>query len=223
MLSPRPHMAIKRTDMLRSNDAAKFWRWFEERQDDFRFFREMEQEQIVEVFDELTERLHRYCTSLFFEMRINENNEGELIITANCDEDFFDDAEYLVEKAPELDYWTFTALIPADEGGEGIEYEDLELSPDEMWFTAIEDPETPEKLNLAVHMQNYDLLKLNEHLDTAVFLLLQSLLGEKAFAQYINVYIMTELPSDDPVEEGFPELNTLPEYIAALRAEWERR
>jgi hypothetical protein len=216
-------MAIKGQDMLRSNDATKFWQWFEERKDDFRFFREMEQEQIVEVFDELTERLHLYCTSLFFEMRINENNDGELIVTANCDEDFFDDAEYLVEKAPAIEHWTFTALIPADEGGEGIEYEDLELSPDEIWFTAIEDPETPEKLNLAVHMQNYELLKLNEHLDTAVFLLLQSVLGEKAFAQYIHVYIITELPSEDPVEEGFPELNALPEYIATLKEEWQRR
>ncbi|MCF6405122.1 hypothetical protein L3C95_19625 [Chitinophaga filiformis] len=204
--------------MLRSNDAAKFWRWFEEKSEDFRFFREMDPEECEELFGELTERLHLYCTSLFFEMRSDVNNEGELIITAEGDEDFFDDAEFLVSKAPTIDHWTFTALIPAEEDNEGIEYEDLDLSPSEMWFTAIEDEKHPDKLNLVIHFKDYELIKQSEHLDTAIFLLLQSVLGEKMFAQYINVYAITELPGD-PEEDGYPELSTLPEYIAAMREE----
>jgi len=203
--------------MLRTNDAAKFWRWFEEKSDDFRFFREMEPEECEEIFEELTERLHLYCTSLFFEMRINTINEGELIITAEGNEEFFDDAEFLVSKAPEIDHWTFTALIPADEDQEGIEYEDLDLIPSEIWFTAIEDEDDPEKLNLVIHFRDYDVVKLSEHLDTAIFLLLQSVLGEKAFAQHINVYTTSELPGEP--EEGFPVLETLPEYIAAMTKE----
>jgi hypothetical protein len=207
--------------MLRSNDAAKFWRWFEEKSEDFRFFREMEPEECEELFEELTERLHLYCTSLFFEMRINTINEGELIITAEGIEEFFDDAEFLVSKAPEVDHWTFTALIPADEDSEGIEYEGLDLIPSEIWFTAIEDEDTPDKLNLVIHFSDYDLVKQNEHLDTAIFLLLQSVLGEKMLAHYINVYVMTELPGD-PVEDGFMELSSLPEYIAAMTEEREK-
>ncbi|UPK66675.1 hypothetical protein [Chitinophaga filiformis] len=204
--------------MLRSTDAAKFWRWFEEKSDDFRFFREMEPEECEEIFEELTTRLHLYCTSLFFEMRINIENEGELIITAEGNEAFFDDAEYLVSRAPVIDHWTFTALIPAEEDNEGIEYEDLDLSPSEMWFTAIEDENQPEKLNLVIHFRDYELVKSSEHLDTAIFLLLQSLLGEKMFARYINLYTMTDLPGDT-AEGGYPELNSLPEYIAAMKGE----
>ncbi|SDF52504.1 hypothetical protein [Chitinophaga filiformis] len=207
--------------MLRTNDAAKFWRWFEEKSDDFRFFREMEPEECEEIFEELTERLHLYCTSLFFEMRINTINEGELIITAEGNEEFFDDAEFLVSKAPEIDHWTFTALIPADEEHEGIEYEDLDLTPSEMWFTAIEDEDMPEKLNLVIHYRDYEFVKQSEHLDTAMFLLLQSVLGEKAFAQYINIYTMTELPGD-PEEDGYPALETLPEYIASMANEGKK-
>ncbi|SHN40425.1 hypothetical protein [Chitinophaga sp. CF418] len=207
--------------MLRSNDAVKFWRWFEEKGDDFRFFREMDPEECEEIFGELTERLHLYCTSLFYEMRINTNNEGELIITAEGDEEFFDDAEFLVSKAPAIDRWTFTALIPAEEDNEGIEYEDLDLSPSEMWFTTIEDEDQPQKVNLVIHFKDYELVKRSEHLETAIFLLLQSILGEKMFAQYINVYTMTELPGD-PVEDGFSELSSLPEYLAAMKEEREK-
>jgi hypothetical protein len=205
--------------MLRSNDAAKFWLWFEERCDDFRFFREMEQDEIVEVFDALTDRLHMYCTSLYFEMRIDEYNEGELVITANCDHDFFDDAEYLVEKAPVLEHWKFTALIQPDVNGGTIEYEDLELSAAEMWFSAVEDRDIPEKLNIIVHVLNYDNMKLNENLDDAVFVLLQSLLGERAFAENINVYTVGDMP-DDPEEDQYPRLDTLPQYIASFK--WEK-
>lgn len=203
--------------MLRSNDAAKFWRWFEDNCDDFRFFREMDPVECEEIFEELTERLQLYCTSLFFEMRIDDNNNGELIVTANCDEDFFDDAEYLVAQAPEIEHWSFTALIPADNDGEPIEYEDLELSPSEMWFTAIEDEEMPEKLNLVILMKDIEMIKESEHLETAIFLLLQSILGEKAFARYINLYTLSDMPDDFPMD-GFPELNTLPEYIASMKS-----
>lgn len=206
--------------MLRVNDAAKFWRWFEEKSDDFRFFREMEPEECEELFESLTERLHLYCTSLFFEMRINAINEGEFIVTAEGVVEFFDDAEFLVSKAPEIDHWTFTALIPADEDNEGIEYEDLDLIPSEMWFTAIEDADMPDKLNLVIHFMDYDLVKMNEHLDTAIFLLLQSVLGEKMFAQHINVYTTSELPGDP--DEGFPVLDRLPEYIAEMKKEGKK-
>jgi len=204
--------------MLRRNDAAKFWYWFEEKADDFRFFREMEQEEIVEIFDELTDRLHMYCTSLYFEMRIGEDNDGELIVTANCDDEFFDDAEYLVERSPVLEHWKFTALIQADPDGGSIEYEDIELNAEEMWFTAIEDADTPEKLNIVVHLLDYEIMKLNENLDDAVFVLLQSLLGERCFAENINVYIVRDLPAD-PDDNDFPTLDTLPDYIEYLKAE----
>ncbi|MBW8687105.1 hypothetical protein [Chitinophaga rhizophila] len=205
--------------MLRSNDAARFWKWFEVRRDDFRFFREMDQDEIVALFDELTEKLHQYCNSLFFEMRVNEQNEAEMVITANCDEAFFDDAEYLVSQAPVLDRWTFTALIqPDNENGGSIEYGDLELVASEMWYTAVEDPDTPDKLNILVHVQDYELLKENENLDDAVFILLQSLLGERTFASNISVYLVRELPEGEMAED-FPTLDTLPLYIEFLNAQ----
>jgi hypothetical protein len=165
--------------MLRSNDAARFWKWFEERNEGFRFFREMNHEEIVQLFDELTEKLHLYCNSLYFEMRVDEQNVGELVITANCDEDFFDDAEYLVTQAPQISRWKFTALIQADAEGSSIEYADLELTAEDMWFTAVEDPDLPEKLNLVVHIDNYEDLKDNEHLDDGVFILLQTIIRRK--------------------------------------------
>lgn len=204
--------------MLRSNDAARFWNWFEERNEDFRFFREMDQEEIVSLFDELTEKLHLYCTSLYFEMRVDEQNQGELVITANCDQEFFDDAEYLITQAPEINKWTFTPLIQADDDGGSIEYGDLELIAEDMWFTAVEDPDLPEKLNVVVHVSDYEYLKENENLDDAVFILLQSLLGEKSFAENINVYIVRDLPEPSAADE-FPTLDTLPAYIAYLKSE----
>lgn len=210
--------SYKTRNMLRSNDAAKFWKWFAERNDDFRFFREMEQDEIVALFDELTERLHLYCTSLYFEMRVDELSGGELVITANCDESFFDDAEYLVSQAPEMERWKFTALIQADPDSARIEYADLELSAEDMWYSAVEDTEQPEKLDIVVHIDDYENLKLNEHLDDAVFILLQSLLGEKSFAENVNIYIVRELPEGLPVSD-FPTLDTLPAYIAYLKSE----
>ena len=94
---------------------------------------------------------------------------------------------------------------------ETIEYEGLELHPENIWFIPLDSKEEPHKFGVRIYLENYDEAE-DEKFFSAVNYLLEKLLGEKDNALIIQYMEVSGIPA--PTQEGelFP-LEDLPSYI----------
>jgi hypothetical protein len=189
-----------------------FWEWFREHCRSYLNIDDLEEDVKEQLLDELLEHLHQYCDQLYFEIGETPAGKPELIVTAEGKTDFFNQVEYLVNSAPVIDDWLFTAFIQPLGGGNVIKYEDVELKTDEMWFLPLENKSKPASIGIKVCMPDYDRAKESEWFEAAVYKVLDTVLGEKSFALDIDHVGYGKLP-DEPAESGMIELAELPAYL----------
>jgi hypothetical protein len=188
----------------------QFWDWFKDNEAKYFFLNQINDDNEKErLLDEFLEHLHIYCDKLFFEVGGYPNEKQDLIITAEGNMDFFDKVESLVKQAPQLEYWNVIAFKPVMEDCT-TEYNDIKLDPKAMWFIPLNNKTSP-KIGLRVYVGNYN--STNEkHFLTAVYLVLDNILGEKSNALDIGYVEIESLPSI-PEREELIELTKLPRYI----------
>lgn len=132
-----------------------------------------------------------------------ETDKSELIITANGNPEYFNQAIKLVDNAPIVKNWKFTAFIQPtsviDKIINGLDepyiFQDITLKTSELNFSALDYDEEKSKLCLIVYLKNYTLHCDNKTLQQAIFTIMQDLLGEKSFSQNIN-FVQLAHPSD---------------------------
>ena len=88
---------------------------------------------------------------------------------------------------------------------------DLKLNTEDMWFLPLSNDKT-KGLGIRVFFSNQDLLKDTETLTPLLYKMLDTIVGEKAFALNIQ-YVDSGLLTYDPEEEGLHSILELPEYI----------
>lgn len=91
-------------------------------------------------------------------------------------------------------------------------YEDVRLSPQEMWFLPMESAEHPHELGLKIYISDYDISKKDTFLQ-ASFQVIDAIFGEKSAALDIRHVEIDRLP-ENPEKQGLIEFRELPEYIA---------
>jgi hypothetical protein len=113
---------------------SQFWNWFESRNQAFLNINNegLSQRKKDALLDEMQEHLHKYCDYLYFEVGGKLNEENELIITAEGNSEYFKRLEDLIDNAPAIENWTFTAFIQPTDSSE-IEFEDVELKLADLW------------------------------------------------------------------------------------------
>jgi len=192
----------------------QFWDWFKENEAKFYFLGQVDDEDEKEsILDDFLANLHLYCDKLYFEIGGYPNEKQDLIITAEGNTDFFDNVEYLVKQAPQLEYWNVIAFKPAVEGGI-IEYNDIRLESETMYFIPLGN-KSSQKIGLRIYVNNYNTTK-EKDFSTATYLMLDNILGEKSNALNIGYVEVEGLPSISEREELI-ELIKLPRYI-----EWKK-
>jgi hypothetical protein len=195
-----------------ANAALQFWACFEKNSKAFLFIHEMDIDVKDRLLKELRLKLELYCDGLGFEICLDNDDAPELIITAVGDMMYFDDVTYLVDAAPNIDNWIFVEFIYAKEEGTPLFYEDIELFPEEIWFSASKNKKHPGFIDLCLYVRGIESLRDSEHFEDAIVLLLLKTLNELVFAGRIGIIDLTELP-DDPEEEGLRNLVGLLEYV----------
>ncbi len=163
------------------------------------------------LLSEFEERLHHYCDKLFFEIGGAPGEDQEIIITAEGDTDYFDRVEQLINDAPSIDGWKFIAFKQPMPGHFKSAWDDLELNTEDMWFLPLSNSKNAD-LGISVVFKNYEFIKDNEILDTLVYKMLDTIIGEKSFAFDI-AYVETGQQPDDPEEMGMFPILELPGYI----------
>lgn len=188
----------------------EFWDWFKLNEARYFFLGQVTDEIERERYlDELLEHLHLYCEQLYFEVGGAQEGNRDLIITAQADVRFFDDAELLVAHAPNLEHWNFIALKPAT--GEGVvKYGDARLDADLMYFDPLEN-KSSQKIGLRVYVENYNVAD-HDSFTAAAWILTDSLLGEKSSAMDIGYLEVVGLQPTSDKEKLIP-FAKLPRYV----------
>jgi hypothetical protein len=196
-------LTVSGTTMATEND---FWQWFVKHQSSIEAFDEHNQH----ILDELLVQLHNYNDQLYLELSTN-TVENELVITAEGDPAQFDSVRQLVAKAPALKNWTFTAFMPAMGFDFISTYEGVDYDPDHLWFMPLENESDPSAFGIRVGIKDFD-EKAHQHSEAAIWIILNTALGELACAEDIHYMETTALP-EHPEKAGFIELVELPDYL----------
>ncbi|SNB43706.1 conserved hypothetical protein [Flavobacterium psychrophilum] len=147
-----------------------------------------------------------------------KTNKSKMIITANGNLDYFYQVVNLVDNAPQLKNWKFTAFIqPSSEIEKIISgldepyfFKDITLKASELKFTALDYDEEKSRLDLIIYLKNYALHCDSKTLQQAVFIVIQDLLGEESLFQNINLVQLAQMPDND---NGLIHLYELQFYI----------
>ncbi|MCL9810002.1 hypothetical protein [Flavobacterium luminosum] len=194
-----------------------FWNHFQQNNFVFLLLNEISKDELKIHFDKLIEILHQYNSNLDLIIK-NKKNDAELIITANGNPYLFKEVELLVHHAPVVERWNITAFLQPEtnltkyENGtdKPIEYYGITLRISEMYFIPLENPNKPTDLGIKVLLKNYIVHKDNPRLREAVYVHIEHLIGEKAFANDIEFIEIGQLKNN---QNDIIEIYNLHSYI----------
>ena len=192
--------------------ADQFWQWFKENNTAYTFLGTVEEGVKEQLLDEFLEKLHNYCDQLYFEIGGDPCNNTELIITASGNIKYFGKVEELIARAPVLHPWIFIALKPPTKGHFKSRWESLELNSEDLWFLSFSKAGSTD-LGIRVCLKNYELIKSNKALMPLLYIMIDTLLGERSAALDIKYVDANSLP-DQPKEKGLYPIEKLPAFLA---------
>ena len=174
------------------NTITNFWNHFQQNNFVFLLLNEIPKDVLKIHFDKLIEILHQYNKDLDLIIK-NKTKGGELIITANGNPYLFKEVELLIHHVPIVECWKITAFLQPEsnltkyENGtdKPLEYYGITLRISEMYFIPLESPNKSTDLEIKVLLKNYIVHKDNLRLREAVYVYIEHLIGEKAFANDI--------------------------------------
>ena len=185
------------------NTITNFWNHFQQNNFVFLLLNEIPKDELKIHFEKLIEILHLYNKDLDLIIK-NKTNGAELIITANGNPFLFKEVELLVQHAPVVERWKITAFLQPEtnltkyENGtdKPLDYYSITLRISEMYFIPLENPDKPTELGIRVFLKNYIVYENNPRLREAVYVHIEHLIGEKAFANDIAFIEIDQLIGD---------------------------
>jgi hypothetical protein len=197
-----------------------FWNWF---QDNNQTIKNLINETPInqkQICYWLNKQLGYYCKELDFMIVFpkKENQKSELIITANGNPEYFNQVIQLIDNAPQLRHWKFTAFMqPIENFNEIIDgldepyiFQEITIKTSEIKFLPINYDNKIKKLDIIIYLKNYKIHCNTKMLQQAIYIILQDVLGEKSLHQNINFVQLAQLPNNT---ENFIELYELQFYI----------
>lgn len=157
---------------------ADFWSWFVKHQKEFYEMIKSQPHKIQEHFiDELTPKLGRLGTGYFVLAGMHDDNTAELIITADGIVKNIVFCEDLIDAAPDIEGWKFTALKPGIGEGCVISMNEYEFNVENMNFYSNNDQYSPDEIDITVQYKSFK--KTDEdQISQGVFIFLDNFLGE---------------------------------------------
>ena len=175
--------------MSNTSKEVQFWEWFAQHQEALY----LADENALELLQLLNQELGKVCPDLTFELSTAADEVTKILcISADGMKVHFPAVIDLVKEAPSFQNWTIRAFrqrIPND--GIAIALGDLELSYDDLYFLYNDDYDT---INIEIHARGYE--DSNTFI-SAIFVLLDALLGEYDVATQISTIEWKELDEDN--------------------------
>ena len=203
-----------------------FWEWIQYNESTLRNLRN-EKPKVQKMFlFWLDKHLHYYCEGLecIIMFPANESEPIQLVISACGNPEFFEQVITLVDAAPKLKNWQFTAFIQPtqsiDEMEAGLDkpyvFKDITLKASELKFMQFQ-YENEKKIDMIVYLKNFTVHCTNKNLLHVVFIILQDIIGEKSLFENINFVELAQMQEDEANELIY--LYDLQFYIDQLNLE----
>jgi hypothetical protein len=198
-----------------------FWSWFLDNRHTIKNLIHETPENQEKISYWIHKNLSYYCSEIDFIIVFPKRpwNQTEFIITSNGNPDYVPQVIDLIDNAPVVTTWKFTAFIKPNQLIEKATnrldkpciIQDISLKADDLKFTPLNPDKTSKKRDVIIHMKNNQILCNNEFLNQAIFFILQDLLGKNILYQKINLVHLANLP--DTEEENLIHLYDLQFYI----------
>lgn len=207
------------TELVQKKDVKYFWEWFAVNESKLHALSSGGEDGDRDVLQgECISKLHELSDGLFFE--IGGRNDGEkqdFIITAEGNKDLFDKVEELVGAAPKFEGWEIIALKPPLGSDFKLDYEGVDMDPNNMWFLPLKNEENPNEIGLRVGIPDFEVEEEKQYI-AGLYLILDALLGERSNALDIGYIEVDPLPEGYSAM-GYIEMASLPEFIEIKKSE----
>jgi hypothetical protein len=165
---------------------ADFWVWFQKNEKGF--FNTVKNKTNIEknFFDKLSPKLEELKEGFFYVTGMLDENTVELILTADGNIKNIGFVEDLVQQAPKIDGWKFTALKPSMNIADvTIEMAGLKFDSENLFFYSNDFPEYPDEIDITIIHSN--LTDSNrQQITNGVYIFLDNYLGELDFVNNID-------------------------------------
>ena len=173
-----------------------FWNWFQDNNQTIKNLINETPKTQKQLYFWLNRHLGYYCKELDFLIIFpkKEKEKAELIITANGNPNYFSQVTELINKAPALRHWKFTAFIQPTENIdkiiEGLDdpyvFREITIKNSEIKFLSLNYIGNSRKFDIIIYLKNYNIYSCTKTFQQAIFIILQDLLGKKLIYEKIN-------------------------------------
>jgi hypothetical protein len=192
------------------NSYSDFWTWFQKNEKDF--FKVIKNQKNIEqgFFDKISPKLGELKEGYFYLTGMLDDNTVELVLTADGNTKNIVFVEELVESAPKIEGWKFTALKPAlDISDVSISMAGYEFNNKNLNFYPNEIAEFPDEIDIKIIHD--DLNDENKsQIGNGTYIFLDNYLGELEFTN--NIDNITTIGKSEAKKELIP-IAKLKDYL----------
>ncbi|SMC42637.1 DUF695 domain-containing protein [Moheibacter sediminis] len=188
----------------------EFWYWFAENSNSFH--QAIKTRELLEenFFDKLTPQLNELCEGIYFLTGMMNEITAELIFTPDGVIKNIAFVEELVNAAPEIPNWKFTALKPeTDIENVGIQMDEFTFSSETVSFYPNEHAEYPDEIDITIVHKNFN-EENKEVIINGVYIFIDNYLGELNSVTTIDN--MTVIGESDATQETI-SIDKLKDYL----------
>ena len=198
--------------MSQQDKIESFWNWFKENNHKYLFLSDISEDEKENLMDDFLSHLHEYCDDLYFEIGGHPDDEDvELIITAEGVIEHFDKVELLIDSAPKIKNWNLIKFKQPHGPGFVTTYEGTKFDPDKIIFIPLENKKKPDLVGIQVCYPELTEENRNKY-SNATYIVLDALIGEKSVACDIDFLEVINTPADIS-EFDFRHLSDIGEFI----------
>ncbi len=187
-----------------------FWTWFAEHEK--AFFQVIQSRGNIErdFFNPISDKLDNLRPGYLFLAGMLTDDTAELVLTVDGVVKNMAFVENLVNDAPVISGWKFTALKPAlDIENVEIRMDDFSFGKNNLSFYANSNPNYPDIIDLRVVYADYD-ARFKDQIDTGVFIFIDNYLGELNSVTSIDA--LQVIPKEQAKAELIP-IEKLKDYL----------
>lgn len=203
-----------------------FWSWFQDNHQIIEnLFNESPKMQ-KHLYFWINRHLRYYCKGLDFIIIFPKNYtyKMELIITANGDPVYFSKVIQLIDHAPVLKNWKFSAFIKPTQDIEKVidkldqpyVFQEITIKASNIMFSPLNYDQNTTKLDIMICLKNYNIQCDTEKWRQALFIIMQDIFGEKFMYKHINFVQLAPMPDNN---EPLIHLYDLQLFIDILNSE----